>query len=678
MTSEHLRFSPAILQRLGEELTPHFDQRVLELVRNSYDADATICRIRLEDDRLVVDDDGIGMTADQIRDGWLVVGRSSKSSSRRTPRGRLQVGDKGLGRLAALRMGARCVVTTRPASDPGCQYRLEIDWSEFDRASTVEAVAIPVVAGTSDLPSGTEVTVEGISRQPTRREVRRLARSLLLLADPFGNTSGGFIPTLAGTAFTDLEKRVRDSYFQHAAMRLNAKVEHGLGHAEVHDQGEVRWRGSHADLSSTETPYSCPDAEFELWVFILEGKRFTESPVTLGEVRDWLEVVGGVHLYHRNLRVPPYGDPGHDWLDMNLARVRSPEARPSTNTAVGRVVVEDPADVLLQKTDRTGFVESEAFSELRRFAVDSLEWMATERLREAEARRQAERPHASAQVLRARRSLDRVVTSLPQDVAPQVERAVVRLERAHTVETKTLRDDLQLYRTLATVGTTVAVFAHESAKPAGQIMRLAELIGRRVKAQLPELYDAAISRPVRLIVESARSIDAFSSLPLKFLSKDKRRWGRIDVNEVITSVTAQLGPFFEESRIAVQLELDDARPEIRGSVAALEAIVANLMTNSTNAFAFAGARRKGRLIRIETVVAGSRVVLRVSDNGPGIRNIGIGDIWLPGRSTRVGGTGLGLTIVRDTATDLGGQALAVANGGLGGAEFIIDLPVRLR
>ena len=40
MSTEHLRFSTEMLRRLGEELNPHPDQGILELVRNAYDAEA--------------------------------------------------------------------------------------------------------------------------------------------------------------------------------------------------------------------------------------------------------------------------------------------------------------------------------------------------------------------------------------------------------------------------------------------------------------------------------------------------------------------------------------------------------------------------------------------------------------------------------------------------------------
>ena len=62
------------------------------------------------------------------------------------------------------------------------------------------------------------------------------------------------------------------------------------------------------------------------------------------------------------------------------------------------------------------------------------------------------------------------------------------------------------------------------------------------------------------------------------------------------------------------------------------------------------------------------------DNGPGIQK-DLGDsIWLPGVTVDEDGTGIGLTIVRDMASDLGGRVLALPCGELGGAEFIVELP----
>src|SRR4029077_21074659 len=99
MSTEHLRFSTQMLRRLGEELNPHVDQGILELVRNAYDADATECLVELLDTHQTggtvrVSDNGSGMTADGIRDGWLVLGRSEKVAIPLTRRKRFPIGSK--------------------------------------------------------------------------------------------------------------------------------------------------------------------------------------------------------------------------------------------------------------------------------------------------------------------------------------------------------------------------------------------------------------------------------------------------------------------------------------------------------------------------------------------------------------------------------------------------------
>ena len=152
MKAATFRFATSILRRLGEELNPTMDQGVLELVKNSYDADATTCTVTLtqlegEGGSVEILDDGTGMTPKEIIDGWLVLGASEKEGMTETPIfHRVPTGSKGLGRLACLRMGRRVTLVTRPASQPTQQYSLEIDWDKFDSARTVEAVTLDIQA----------------------------------------------------------------------------------------------------------------------------------------------------------------------------------------------------------------------------------------------------------------------------------------------------------------------------------------------------------------------------------------------------------------------------------------------------------------------------------------------------------------------------------------------------
>src|SRR5947209_19668723 len=122
MARASLRFASEILRRLGEELNPSPDQGIVELAKNSYDADARRCTVALKDvtasgGTVVVTDDGLGMTVSDIQDGWLVLGRSLKDVTQPTALGRIPAGSTGLGRLAALRLGREVRLRTRPAAE---------------------------------------------------------------------------------------------------------------------------------------------------------------------------------------------------------------------------------------------------------------------------------------------------------------------------------------------------------------------------------------------------------------------------------------------------------------------------------------------------------------------------------------------------------------------------------
>ena len=85
---------------------------------------------------VIITDDGDGMSADDIRDGWLVLGRSRKAPANRTRLGRLPAGSKGLGRLGALRMGDEVLLVTHPADEPGINYSARSSDGRTSRAPT--------------------------------------------------------------------------------------------------------------------------------------------------------------------------------------------------------------------------------------------------------------------------------------------------------------------------------------------------------------------------------------------------------------------------------------------------------------------------------------------------------------------------------------------------------------
>ena len=571
-------------------------------------------------------------------------------------------------------MGKKVTLVTRSSFEPSIERQLTIDWSQYEEKYAVEDVPLNIVETKSNEPPGTTIEIEELLAPLDKSATERLARALLLLADPF-DTIEGFRPTLVTPEFGELEKKVKTAYFNDAAFYLVANLNRsGETRVRVTDPrtGITRWTATQLKLEKRK--YSTAPAKFELWNFLLDGRSFTNRSSTVKEVRDWLEVVGGVHLYHRGLRVHPYGDQGHDWLDMNLLRVRNPELRPSTNNSVGRVTVADPSQILIEKTDRSGFLENEAFTELQIFAKDSLEWMARQRILERDRNSRKAKDKSTTDVSRAERELRTLVGQLPPTERSDVQRAVVELETVRKREERILRQDLQLYRTLASLGTTVAVFAHEAAKPVGQITRMAESIQRRGKETLGDDYAPILEAPVGVILRSAKALESYASFPLSLLSREKRQIGHVNVHSVIYDTFTLFEPFLQDANVDFETQLCEGTPKVWGSIAALESILSNLITNAVSAFVYHSATNGLRKLVVQTRSRSDDIVITVSDSGPGIIDMPIEHIWLAGSSSIPGGTGLGLTIVQDTVVDLGGQVHAQAHGRLGGADIIVTIP----
>lgn len=171
----------------------------------------------------------------------------------------------------------------------------------------------------------------------------------------------------------------------------------------------------------------------------------------------------------------------------------------------------------------------------------------------------------------------------------------------------------------------------------------------------------------------ADSLRAFGSLTLSQVDRDKRRALRIEIHDVINEVASMFDRFIAKREIKLTRILADSNPYLRTSEAAIESIVTNLLMNSLQAFEKASPGDPE--IRLRTLVTESSCTIVCEDSGPGIVDIRPREVWLPGETTRDNGTGLGLTIVRDTVADLGGSVEAIANGILGGAEFRVTLPI---
>jgi DNA topoisomerase VI subunit B len=196
----------ALLGELGERLVSTVHVALTELVKNGYDADATVVEVKIipeegKASRVVVSDNGEGMTVEQVRSFWMKIGTSNKIASPVTEKfGRLKTGSKGIGRFACRRLGTHLKLTTTAdisSKSKGKRYQtttIEFDWLKFKPGTDVEGIECQGLTRISDTGKcGTELEIWGGENDEWRTSgIDYVMRQLVGLASNRGAERKGF------------------------------------------------------------------------------------------------------------------------------------------------------------------------------------------------------------------------------------------------------------------------------------------------------------------------------------------------------------------------------------------------------------------------------------------------------------------------------------------------------
>jgi hypothetical protein len=211
--SLHFDVSTGLKRVLGRELITDDEVAIFELVKNSFDANASTVRVFFSSESIIIADNGAGMDYDDLVNKWLFVAYSAKRQpanqdfrDRAADRGHF-AGSKGVGRFSSDRLGRSIILQTRP-NKKGAKavHRLEIDWDKFERNDKEHFESVPVgyEEGTKfqlpealksfgeKLSHGTIIEIRNLRLPWTRARLVDLKSSLAKLINPFGEAHDGF------------------------------------------------------------------------------------------------------------------------------------------------------------------------------------------------------------------------------------------------------------------------------------------------------------------------------------------------------------------------------------------------------------------------------------------------------------------------------------------------------
>ena len=453
-----------LLQLLGDELIGSHRLAIFELVKNAYDADATDVVVTMNvnsdnDSNITIIDDGEGMTLDVLKSVWLVPGNDHRKAQRqksiRTAKfGRLPLGEKGLGRFAVHKLGNRITLVTRAKSSD--EFIVEIDWGELIANQYLDEANVIINSRTPETFSGdetgTQITIRELRTSWSRGEVRRLYNQIISICSPF-EEQNDFHTKLALPGQEDWIDDLPDvsEVLDRAMWKFSFHAD-GNGFKwsyEFCEQPGLNLKGRKLCNSNDQLKIPNLDESSRNIKSVAGEENFKEiGPVkgrfyvydrdrevrrhvhNISIVESYLNESGGVRVYRDGIRVYNYGERGDDWLGLDLRRVNVPTLRISNNIILGEVHLSlGESKGLIEKTNREGFVENEAFKELRQIVLGILATLEAERQIDKNRIRILTKPDESSTVPNIEKPIRELRKALDrQGIREKYEQYIVRIE----------------------------------------------------------------------------------------------------------------------------------------------------------------------------------------------------------------------------------------------------------
>lgn len=357
MQSTTFTVDAALLRELGDRLIGRSYIALAELVKNAYDADAIDCRIELDDDRIVVSDNGHGMSEQDFHRHWLRIGTTHKTAAPASPRlGRAMTGSKGLGRLSVQFLADEMTLESTSVDDPSHHLYAVVDWTSIQHGSDLDTVAVlwemrpdsPVYP--DDRRTGTRIVLNKLRSEWNATEIERLGQDVWMLQSPFRRSHRRSDAGTAQDFYVHVDApgidgarvafdKFQDALFENWKARITGAIEDGRVTATCTVTVEFKEdypKGVEQPTSFRETvalPAAAPGrprptradspaldrARFEILVFKPERRQPADMPVA--EMRDYLRNFGNVSVYDAGFRLPYYG-PDQDWLRIAVDQGR--------------------------------------------------------------------------------------------------------------------------------------------------------------------------------------------------------------------------------------------------------------------------------------------------------------------------------------------------------------------
>lgn len=411
MSKEYFKISSGLKNLIGSELITDNFVAIFELVKNSFDANASTVKITFENiysdnGKIIIQDNGKGMDYQDLINKWLFVAYSAKKDGteefdyrNQIKSTRIYAGAKGVGRFSCDRLGQFLNLITVKNQPNSKIENIFVDWKKFEENQTQEFINIPVEhnelsLNKFDLKHGTILEISGINPEEWNRiEFKKLKDKLSKLVRPDLNKSTKeksfsisiIVPDELQNDITEKEKFLLKNE-EHKIYRntVNGEIENF-----VFEELDIKTTKIVTEISDSGKVVSTSLNDRENFIYNIKEKNkhtlldkvsiklyfLNRSAKIIFKKRIGVDAVeyGNVFVYKNGFRIYPFGERGNDILGIDNRAVQGFNRYIGLRNLIGVIEIEGDETDLKETTSRDGgLVKTKAYSQLQDYLIETL------------------------------------------------------------------------------------------------------------------------------------------------------------------------------------------------------------------------------------------------------------------------------------------------------------------
>ena len=705
------RFDISTFRLIGRELITDRITALFELVKNCYDANATRVDVVFEnvsydnavvDDttkevrvnpgsKVVIEDNGYGMSFEDIRDKWMVIGTASKRTSPFSPRpfGRRCVGEKGIGRFAVDKLGDKVNIVTKKEEDDRW-LNVEIDWnSYFNEVSPDEREHIRLFTDIENKydyldrnegsgVSGTKLIVSSVREFWSKDDISRFYKEANKIVSPYTLLNPPFKIYITAREYGWVEKPVEPDKIDFAT-----------------EEAEITYRDGIQETLYFDKDKGCiakKDGPLRIFGGISLKIFYFDENARRNYYRKYKDVnnrIDGIKIYRDGIIATPFAeaeanpDRKRDILGIDKRLWQDIFNRISTREIIGILdITKDGNPKIIDATNRQDFIDNREYRELKEFILEQLRAFEELKIYKRELKRASvsdELKTAKENVDTFAHSVNRVIETNPdlkKDLQPLVEQATkagTSVKRAIEEQKKAEKEYIRkenMYLSIMSLQEYAIHIAHAVRTSLGKIQRKAEFFDKYYPDPEEEEYFKLYAKE---IYQEMLVLNQVIDFMLSY-SKSGLNFEDLNLNELVSGLFKSYETSLKAENIRSVVEIPD-NLRINTNRQFFMDILQNMISNSVKAL-------KGvpdKTIKCSGYISGNDLILSMSDNGIGIplekRE------WVFGvfntTTAESGGAGIGLYVVKTRVESLKGKVEVVdSEFGKVGTTIKITLPFK--